>query len=60
MIKAYYLFYLSIPSEKTYRRGDIFHGWDWEDGIIANIMETFGLEEYKDFVKTSISDVHLS
>jgi hypothetical protein len=36
---------LQSPPETTYRKGDMFQGWEGEDGVIAHIMTTFDLKQ---------------
>jgi hypothetical protein len=35
------------PSEKSYRRGDKFQGWDGQEGVIKHLIEHFNLDHSK-------------
>jgi hypothetical protein len=38
---------LGSPSEKLYRRGDKFQGWDGQEGVIKHLIEHFNLDHSK-------------
>jgi hypothetical protein len=45
MFSGYYRLMLQSPPETTYKKGDRFHGWEGEDGVIAHILTTFDLKK---------------
>jgi hypothetical protein len=47
MVTYYYRKNLVSPSEKSYRRGDKFQGWDGKEGVIKHLIDHFNLKHSK-------------
>jgi hypothetical protein len=47
MVTYYYRKNLGSPSEKSYRRGDKFQGWDGQEGVVKHLIENLNLYHSK-------------